>query len=292
MNKPHRLISFEEIARNDVKKDHSICNKIYLIDDYYLSPIEEYEFTVPENMFTEVLKGKGYIIVNENKHIVEGHCLISYIKGQVVKVKVYQKSIQRGVVFVDDFMTELSADAIMFNDIRASVIQNPVVRLEEQETYGISVYAKVLKNIASHEDNPHNIVCAKYITLALFYGPLYRVLQKKIEIETTRSPSIASNFFSLLKDNFKEEHNLSFYSESLNISNTYLYQCIASTSGKSPSYWLDYYMISFAKNCLADMSISISQIAKELNFAGLPQFSRFFKKQTGISPLSYRKSII
>lgn len=293
MKKPLKVLSIEEVARNEIKEDYQIGNKIYLFDEHILSSTDEYEFVPIENTFIEVLKGKGYVIINGNRHVIDGHCLISYIKGQTVKTKVCSKNaIQRGIVFVDDFMTDLSADAIKFNDIRTSIIQNPVVKLEERESYGINVYVNVFKNIALKEDNPHNLTCAKYVTLALFYGPLYYVLERKIAVETTRSPSIATKFFTLLQNNYKEKHNLSFYSGSLNISRAYLYQCVTSTSGKSPGYWLDYYMISFAKQSLADMNLSVSQIARMMNFAGLPQFSKFFKKQTGMSPLSYRKSIM
>jgi len=88
------------------------------------------------------------------------------------------------------------------------------------------------------------------------------------------------------------EHRLGFYADALNISKTYLYDCVSSTSGKAPSYWIDYYMVSYAKKSLANMDLSILQIALSLNFAGLPQFAKFFKKQTGMSPRDYRKSLL
>ena len=121
---------------------------------------------------------------------------------------------------------------------------------------------------------------------------IYEIMKKKREATTSRSPSISSQFFNLLEENFQEQHNITFYAGSLNISKTYLYQCVVSTSGKSPSYWIDYYMISFAKNSLENMNLSILQIAHSLNFAGLPQFAKFFKKQTGMSPREYRQSLL
>lgn len=88
------------------------------------------------------------------------------------------------------------------------------------------------------------------------------------------------------------KHNLSFYADRLNISKSYLHECIVSASGKPPGYWVDYYLTAYAKKNLADMDLSIQQIALSLNFAGIPQFSKFFKKQTGQSPSAYRKSLL
>lgn len=37
--------------------------------------------------------------------------------------------------------------------------------------------------------------------------------------------------------------------------------------------------------------MSALQIAQSLNFAGLPQFCKFFKKQTGCTPSEFRKTL-
>ena len=64
-----------------------------------------------------------------------------------------------------------------------------------------------------------------------------------------------------------------------------------SLSGKAPGYWLNYHRVVYAKKCLADMNMSALQIARSLNFAGLPQFCKFFKKQTGSTPSEFRKTL-
>jgi len=292
MKKPLQLVEYDKFIRKQIKEDHRIGDQIFLMDEYQLSPVRDYEFIAPENLFIEVLSGKGYVIVNGVRHDVNGRSLIAYLKGQQIRVRVFKrKTIQRGVAFTDAFMEDMYQSSLRFNDIKTSLLMNPVVSLEAEQSYGISTYVTVLRHIAAQQDNPNNVMCAKHITLALFYGPLHGIFKKKIENDVSRTPLISSSFFSLVEEHFKEKLSLDYYAGSLNISKPYLHQCITASSGKSPGYWLDYYRISYAKRCLSDMNMSVLEVAQKLSFAGLPQFCKFFKKKTGLTPTGYRESL-
>jgi len=285
-----KFVEFENLILQQIPEDHRIGDRIFLMDEYQLSPVRDYEFIVPENIFIEVISGKGYVVVNGVRHDVNGRCLIAYLKGQHVKVRVLKrKTVQRGVAFSDAFMEDLYQSALRFNDIKTSLLMNPVVHLEAEQSYGITTYVTVLRYIAAQTENPNNLMCAKYITLALFYGPLHGTFKQKIEDDISRTPLISSGFFSLVEQHFKEKLSLDYYAGSLNISKPYLYQCIKASSGKSPGYWIDYYRITYAKQCLSDRNMSILEIAQSLNFAGLPQFCKFFKNNTGFTPTEFRK---
>ncbi len=45
-----------------------------------------------------------------------------------------------------------------------------------------------------------------------------------------------------------------------------------------------------AKRLLRDTDLNVTEIAERLSFSGVHYFSRFFKKQTGLSPLAYARS--
>jgi len=287
------ITDYRKLLNQEVPADHKIGEDIMLMDFYCLSPFEEYEYTLPNNTFIELASGNGYIIVNDKRYDVNGHCLIGYLKGQKVKICVSGKAaVQRGVSFSDNFMEEIYRSSIKFNDLRTSIIVNPVVRIGKQQIQGIDMYYKSLCSLASYNDNPNRLTCAIYITTALFYGPLYSVLERKLKEETMRSPLISSRFFTLLSKDFKEHNFIYYYADCLGISKAYLYDCVSSTTGKSPCYWLDYYRLAYAKQSLSDFDLSIQQIAENLHFAGLPQFGKFFRKKTGMSPREYRKSLL
>jgi len=180
MERNLKVIDYEQFVLNSIEEDHRIDDHIFLMDEYQMYPINDYSFVAPKNIFIEVLKGRGYVIVNGTKHIVKGHCLIAYLKGQDVTVKISgKKTLQRGVAFTDDFMEDMYLSALKFNDIRSSIILNPVIHLEEEQVYGLEVYVSVLRTIAAKADNPNKLMCAKLATLALFYGPLFTFSRKK-----------------------------------------------------------------------------------------------------------------
>jgi len=185
----------------------------------------------------------------------------------------------------------LYMNALKFNDIRTSILENPVIPIKEDAVGSIEMYLKALISIAGRPDNGNNISCAKFITLALFYGPLYDSFKKKVQSETFKTPKISSDFFNMLQKNFRKEHKMGYYAHELGISERYLYLTVMSSTGKSPSYWIDYYLISEAKKMLQNRNYSITQVMEELHFAGLPSFGKFFLRKEGMSPSTYRKNL-
>ena len=86
----------------------------------------------------------------------------------------------------------------------------------------------------------------------------------------------------------KVQHNLKFYADSLFITPKYLIHAIKNASGKTPGKLIDEAIIAEAKLLLMDYDNSISYIAEHLHFSDQAAFSKFFKKNTGITPVSYR----
>ncbi len=243
-------------------------------------------------MCIHVLSGNGQVFVDDVAYPVRSPCLIVYLTGQNVGIRVESHSaLIRCMAVTDSYMKDLNLHTLKFNDIRYFIIRNPVIQLSQEQVEDLTIFSHVMRRNSS-SNNPNKLVCAKLATLTLFYGPLYDTVMKRQEIKTKRCPALSSQFFTLLKEYFRTEHKLRFYADKLGISISYLYDSITSTTGKSPGYWIDYQMVSYARKNLADMEQSILQVAYKLNFAGLPQFGKFFKKQTGQSPSEYRKSLL
>ena len=170
-------------------------------------------------------------------------------------------------------------------------MQCPVVPITSQTIYELDIFTNAMRDIAAYPDRENNIFCAKHLFLSLFYGPLFDMLKKNNPESTFRSPKISKEFFKLLTTNFREKHYVSYYASKLNISERYLYTAVLSTTGKSPTFWIENYLIAEAKRLMEDRDLSILQISQVLHYAGLPSFTKFFKRKEGVCPSAYRHRI-
>ena len=80
--------------------------------------------------------------------------------------------------------------------------------------------------------------------------------------------------------------------DNLHISDRYLYNLFIENEGISPKKYLNNLRIETACKLLKDKEHSITEIAVSVGFKDVLTFSRFFAKNIGESPSSYRKSFL
>ena len=115
---------------------------------------------------------------------------------------------------------------------------------------------------------------------------------EKEKMEDSYSPykvSIFHRFVSLVGEHYKQQRTVGFYAERLSLTPHYLSALIKQTSGETVMQWINKMVIFKAKELLKEGNLLVYEIADELNFPNPSFFSRFFKKQTGITPFQYQK---
>lgn len=103
------------------------------------------------------------------------------------------------------------------------------------------------------------------------------------------SSKIFLRFVLLLQENILNHREVSFYADKLCISSKYLSEICHRVTNLPASEWISYYATSTLVSLLNDNSKSLSQITDEMNFPSLSFFSRYVKRQLGVSPNDYRK---
>lgn len=97
-----------------------------------------------------------------------------------------------------------------------------------------------------------------------------------------------SNFMRLIKHTGTIEKSLTDYAEELGIGTTHLNRICKQTVGKRASEVIRDYIIMEAKRYLRFTSHTISEIAYLLAFSNPSYFNRYFKKEVGMTPKTYR----
>ena len=100
---------------------------------------------------------------------------------------------------------------------------------------------------------------------------------------------LCHQFMQLIREHSTCEHQVPFYTEQLCITPRYLYEITTQyMNGKTPKQLIDEQLIAEAKVLLNEPCLSVTEIAELLNFADQSYLSRFFKKNTVMSPKEFR----
>lgn len=86
-----------------------------------------------------------------------------------------------------------------------------------------------------------------------------------------------------------KEHYVSFYAEQQCLSSNYLSTIVSRVSGTSATEWINRTLILRAKVLLKTTKLMTCEIADNLNFSDHATFTKFFKRETGLTPREFRE---
>lgn len=90
-------------------------------------------------------------------------------------------------------------------------------------------------------------------------------------------------------ENYDKNIQISDIAHKLNINSKYLYELFSTYFNTSPKQYLNSVRITQAVELVTNSNLSIAQIAVKCGYSDYMQFSRFFKKNVGLSPTAFRK---
>ncbi|TKC62088.1 helix-turn-helix transcriptional regulator [Pedobacter hiemivivus] len=98
-----------------------------------------------------------------------------------------------------------------------------------------------------------------------------------------------TKFRQLLSKNYMREHKLDFYASQLYLLPKSLSAAIKKQTGRPAGKWIDDAVMLEAKVLLQNKTLTVSQISGMLNFSEPSVFGKFFRANSGMSPVEYRK---
>lgn len=104
------------------------------------------------------------------------------------------------------------------------------------------------------------------------------------------SMDLVREFNFLVEQHFKEKHTVAEYADLLNKSPKTISNVFAKIAEKKPLQYIHERRMLEARRLLCYTDFPVKEIAFEIGFEDLQAFSRFFKKQEGISPTEYKKN--
>lgn len=112
--------------------------------------------------------------------------------------------------------------------------------------------------------------------------------QSKSTDKLSRFEIVTKSFRQILEQNYTTSKRPAVYAQKLNISTSYLNECVKKTTGYSVSHHIQQRVILEAKRLLYHSDKSVKEIATALGFDDYPYFSRLFTKVARVTALTFR----
>ena len=113
--------------------------------------------------------------------------------------------------------------------------------------------------------------------------------QKQEKAVNTSADIIFTKFIRLVAKFYRKERMVQWYASELGIGPKYLAETVKRISKRTPNEWIDKYVILEVRLMLKNSSMSIKEIANDLNFPSQSSLGKYFKERMGMSPSQYRK---
>lgn len=196
----------------------------------------------------------------------------------------------------DDYLaTLIVVDASVLDDPMLQIINqmryryesNPCVKLDRHEYRMITDVVEGMREIKRLELPDSRMLMTRLLEFLLRLLSHYR--KSKLN-ETTANKRVSMQFHSDLAQYFRKHHDVGFYAERAFITPKYFSALVKQETGYNANYWIRVKIITEAKMLLhIRRDLSVQAIADMLGFGEQASFSRYFKRETGLSPTEFRE---
>lgn len=240
-----------------------------------------------------ITSGEDTHIIDFTPHTYKEGCLLFVSKNQVHAWSKKNKIEGYIIFFTEAFLYK---NQIQFNDLSYSYPYNynlysPVLQTKNDNT---KVFTQLIKLIYNEYNHSFKNIQEELLQCLL------RVLILKIQDST---PSLLNNasleakklfveFQKQLDQNISLTRNAQDYCSMLNVSYHQLNKTVKTLTSKTIKAFIDDFIILQAKRLLADPTNNASEVSYTLGFEDPTNFSKFFKKHTGITPKLFSERLI
>ena len=242
-----------------------------------------------------ILDGKASFSIDANSYECDGKNIIFLTPYQVLQWQNTEFELLYLLQFHGDYYcieyhkNMISCNGILFNNI----YEKPFFNINK------SYYDEIVNTIEKMDKEIQNEIVSPFTdSIIKSYLQLILSISSKekskylIDLKPNELPNKDLIYFQdLLEKHYKTERSIAFYAAEFSLSTDAFSKKVKKQFSKSPSQLINERVILEAKKLLHLTYKSIKEIAQELNFEDEFYFSRYFKKNVGVSPSSYRKNV-
>jgi AraC-like DNA-binding protein len=244
--------------------------------------------------FFEVLylkKGSGFHVIDGNNYEIKPPCVFFMSRGQAHKLELSQDIEGYIFIFTPDFYLLNRADQnrlIEFPFFYTIHQDNPPLQLENESDIRFleDLFRKGIAEISQSEG--YSIEMLRSILDLILTTCAARYQAPESLKNKGKGQILVKRFFHFLEENHHKNLSLNEYARMIGVTANHLTQTIKQLTGKTSSEIIKDKQLLEIKRLLVHTNLSVSEIAAQLNFDDQSYFTKFFKRETGYTPMQFR----
>lgn len=228
------------------------------------------------------------LIIEDGQHHINSKTLFTVPKNVSHSLRLNPSVNGWAISLSDAFLQDmLKLDA----DIVFSLDRISITKIDLSVPTIKDVYTTYHKCVYEFENNEPGKYLALQCLSGLLILQLHRIptaSQEIVRFNENSSKLYFRRFSQLLKEPGSLTKSVNDFAAELAVTRSHLNRICKSVTGHSTQHHIISHTIAEAKKALANFELSISEIAYSLHFKDPAYFTRFFKKETGLTPKAYR----
>ena len=294
MNRKIRLLEVNvPQAKIVCPEGKSIDNDLILFEDITKVPLPNSPSRMKALFLALCTRGHAQYTVDTKMHEVSAGDVIIISEEQVVAdYKLSDNCKGIALIMSYNFFQNIVSGIHELSHLFLFARTHPVFHLDDNQTKALENDIEHIKEkIADvgHRFRRELVVTMLKALIIDMSNIIYQFQQVGDEMQT-RAEVIFRDFIQAVEKNYRTERRVSWYAQQLCITSKYLSETVRTVSRRTPSDWIDSYVTRELRVMLRNSTMSIKQIADELNFANQSFLGKYFKEHVGMSPSKFRKS--
>ena len=262
---------------------------VYILNiEFFLDKYSNEMFRAGAFFYILVETGTAEFVIDCHSYIIgKGDMLLVAPRMSVKLMKKSSDFGTCGLCMEPFFFDSLSIGNYVYKRLYNSSHTTYVLRLEDSDT----VHIRKTLDLMSHyltSDHPAEMAGSLVNFLLLQITEIFHSQNVHPAGRVKHSDALFRLFRKLLAENYRKEHELQFYADSLHISQTYLSRVIRQISGKTVNNYIAEALYTDARRLLVFTDLTVKEIAEQLGLSDQSSFGKFFKKKSETSPANFR----